>query len=54
MTTALDRLVDYAISHDLIDASERTYRLNCLYGAFCPDGECLMLLTVKNSPSKDC
>jgi len=38
MTTALDRLVDYAISHDLIEASERTYRLNVLYGAFCPDG----------------
>lgn len=38
MATALDRLVDYAISHDLIDASERTYRLNGLYGAFCPDG----------------
>ncbi len=38
MTTALDRLVDYAISHGLIDVSERTYRLNLLYGAFCPDG----------------
>ena len=38
MATALDRLVDYAISHDLVDAGERTYRLNCLYGAFCPDG----------------
>lgn len=38
MTTALERLVDYAISHDLMDASERTYRLNALYGAFCPDG----------------
>lgn len=38
MATAIDRLVDYAISRALIDAGERTYRLNCLYGAFCPDG----------------
>lgn len=38
MATALDRLVDYAVSHGLVDACERTYRLNLLYGAFCPDG----------------
>ncbi len=38
MYTAIDRLVDYAISRDLIDSCERRYRTNLLYGAFCPDG----------------
>ncbi len=38
MPTAIDRLVDYAISCDLIDSCERRYRTNLLYGAFCLDG----------------
>ncbi len=38
MPTAIDRLVDYAISCNLIDSCERRYRTNLLYGAFCPDG----------------
>lgn len=38
MITAIDRLVDYAISCQLIEACERRYRTNLLYGAFCVDG----------------
>ena len=38
MITAIDRLVDYAFSRQLIEACERRYRTNLLYGAFCVDG----------------
>ena len=38
MITAIDRLVDYALSRQLIEACERRYRTNLLYGAFCVDG----------------
>lgn len=38
MANAIDRLIDYALTHELIDPCERRYRTNLLYGAFCPDG----------------